>query len=421
MQALFVTCGLGLLAFAVVQVAFVIAYTAKNRCTRRIRLTDDQLPKVAVIVGLRGADPFLLESLKRLLTLDYPRYEVCIVVDGRDDPAWGVVERAIHETGAEHVHYEEYLDDPKNGLVNSTNSKIVQAVRGLDQSVEVIAMMDGDAMPHADWLRDLVHPLVLDDSVGATYGNRWFIPALGQWGSICRYLWNLAAVPPMDLMQIPWGGCYAIRAEAVRSGGMVDEWARQIALDAASKNALKKQGLSLKFVPQLIMLNAEECSLPFCVNFIRRQLKWTFLYHPQGSLAIAKPMVVAALFFGTLLSGIGAGCGGDADVARWALSGIAIYWLSSAGCAFTLEYVIRRAVRRRGERVQWLSARKSLKIVLAIPVTIVLELIAAVQAACSRRVHWRGMILEIAGPHEIRVIHKGRAADMRSADIPTSI
>ena len=410
--------GLGI--YSLTQIVFVTAYFFRNHRAQTIALPDEKLPKAAVVVSLRGADPFLLDSLKRLLQQDYPRYEVRFVIDSRHDPAWAVAEQAIRETVAGHASIEEFLNDPNDGIINCTNAKAVQAVRRLDDSVEIIAMMDGDAMPGSLWLRDLVAPLVIDKTIGATYGNRWFLPERGGWGSMCRFVWNAASVPPMDLLKMPWGGCFAIRADAVRAGKLVDQWARQIALDAASKGALEKQGLGLKFVPQLMMVNTEECSLSYCVNFVRRQLTWTMLYHSNGALALFKPIAVAVVFLGTVFSAIWNVAQGSGAIALAGFGSLAFYVFSSLGCLLTLDYTIRRLLRARGDAVPGLSTGRLLRAILMIPGVVGVEFLAALQAACLRRVSWRGLKMEIADANDIRIIQDDGTPDRRSSGVPTS-
>src|SRR4029079_10346362 len=73
-------------------------------------LPDAKLPKAAVIMTLRGADPFLDRTLQGLTQLDYPRYDIRIVVDHKDDPAWDMVHRIIAERGCKNVKVEELRD-----------------------------------------------------------------------------------------------------------------------------------------------------------------------------------------------------------------------------------------------------------------------------------------------------------------------
>jgi len=175
------------------QAAFAVVFAWRLLRWRPAEPSDVDLPRAVVLVGLKGADPFLVESLRRLMSQDYPAYEVHICVDSRDDPAWSAVQEAIDACQADHVRVEAYEPNPEHGQVNCTVSKQVQLLRKLDNSFEVLASVDGDMMPHADWLKTLVTPLVTDAKIGATFGNRWFMPAEGRWGSLVRYAWNVAA------------------------------------------------------------------------------------------------------------------------------------------------------------------------------------------------------------------------------------
>ncbi len=47
---------------------------------------DGPFPPMLVILCLRGADPFLRESLTRLLASDYPSVRFRIVIDSAEDP-----------------------------------------------------------------------------------------------------------------------------------------------------------------------------------------------------------------------------------------------------------------------------------------------------------------------------------------------
>jgi len=133
-------------------------------------------------MGLKGTDPFLRDGLRRLMTQDYPDYEVRIVVDSRRDPAWPLVEEAIRETGSSHVSVIEYREAPEHGIVNCTNSKVVQALRGLDDPFEAVAMADGDVVANenyrisevAEMVRDLVPGSAIRFAEGAGPDKRCY-------------------------------------------------------------------------------------------------------------------------------------------------------------------------------------------------------------------------------------------------------
>src|SRR5690242_15071047 len=57
-----------------------------------------RLPQTTVLLCVRGADPSLIGCLKGLLNQDYPRYDVRIIIDSLDDPAWDVISPLLART-----------------------------------------------------------------------------------------------------------------------------------------------------------------------------------------------------------------------------------------------------------------------------------------------------------------------------------
>src|SRR5262245_57117590 len=58
---------------------------------------DDAWPHVTGCLPVRGADPLLAECLRGLCKLDYPSYEIRIVVDSAEDPAWPAIRKVLAE------------------------------------------------------------------------------------------------------------------------------------------------------------------------------------------------------------------------------------------------------------------------------------------------------------------------------------
>lgn len=374
---------------------------------RPARLRDDQCPHAAVLMGLKGCDPFLEEGLKRLLTQDYPNYEVHFVVDSRNDPAWPLVEQAISETKSSHASIQEFRDVPENGIVNCTNSKVVQALRALPQdSVEIIAMADGDVVADEHWLRDLVTPLVNDDSIGVTYGNRWFVPPRFRMGTLVRSLWNMAATSIMYHQNMPWGGCYATRMSAVREGNLIDKWARVGALDMFTTREMKRLGLKIEFVPTLMMVNREECGLPFSFNFIRRQITWAQLYNPVWPLAVLHSVLGAGMLATALLLLIMGAVQRHSAAVAWSGTGLAVYCLGLTAAVLAQHSAVRRMLVRSHQTADRLTTGTILALPLGIPITAFVYLAAALHCLFCKRISWRGSLLEFNGPHDIRVIEE---------------
>src|SRR5690348_1944671 len=63
---------------------------------QRVQLTEEgELPCVVVVLPIRGADPSLAACLRGLLNQDYPRYELRIIIDSLEDPAWSLVHQVL--------------------------------------------------------------------------------------------------------------------------------------------------------------------------------------------------------------------------------------------------------------------------------------------------------------------------------------
>src|SRR5262245_14917061 len=178
---------------------------------RESSATVGELPPAAVILALRGADPSLIDCLNGLLRQVYPRYVVRIVIDSREDPAWNVVHDILAQHPPGQLDVQVSVLENRHESCGLKVSAQLQAIAGLDPSIEVVALIDGDVTPGPGWLRSLAAPLA-DPHVGAACGVRWYAPADTRLGSLVRNLWNAAACTQMAAYRIPWGGSLALPA-----------------------------------------------------------------------------------------------------------------------------------------------------------------------------------------------------------------
>jgi cellulose synthase/poly-beta-1,6-N-acetylglucosamine synthase-like glycosyltransferase len=396
--------GMILLSSTAAVTVWTVLYAQVFRRSAEAPLSNELLPRTAVLMGLKGTDPYLRDGLRRLMTQNYPDYEVRIVVDSRDDPAWPLVEEAIRDTNAKHVSIIEYRESPEHGIVNCTNSKVVQALRGLDDSFEAIAMADGDVVANENWLTELISPLARDPKIGVTTGNRWFIPPRMSAGNLVRHLWNVATTSIMYHLRMPWGGCYGIRMSAIRDGGLVDKWAKVAALDMHTTSEMKTLGLKVQFVPSLMMVNREESPLPAATNWIRRQLTWARLYNPGWWFVVVHTSVAAVAMAVAIVATTVGAFSGFTEPTLWAASGLFSYLLGMTALVALLEVCIRQRLRVSGQTIEPLQLQTLLPVLLAVPLTQFVQLVATLQATFVKRVAWRGSILEVNGPNDIRVI-----------------
>ncbi|MBD0266232.1 MAG: glycosyltransferase family 2 protein, partial [Tolypothrix sp. Co-bin9] len=282
-----------LLGWLGIQMFFAVVFLFCLHSKSKNILPDDQLPKTAVILCLRGVDPFLSNCLRSLLNQNYPQYDLKLIVDSYDDAAWKIA-TDISEQAATNVQISPLRMLRHNCSLKC--SSLVQAISELDDSYKVVALIDADTVPHPNWLRELVTPLT-HPKVGATTGNRWYLPTGKYWGSMVRYQGNISTVVQMFLFRIPWGGNLALKTEIFRETALLDKWGQALNEDKLLCKVLKKQGMQVKFVPSLI-LNREECDLPSLLSSLERQLLSSRLYHPLWSTVIGD--VISSILFPTL-------------------------------------------------------------------------------------------------------------------------
>lgn len=376
-------------------------------------------PKTAVLLPLRGADPYLAETIRRLLRQDYPDFELHIIVDNASDPALAVVESVINESTAGNVHTTVIRH--KRSTCSPQCSALIEGGESLSAAVEIVAILDGDVQTHPSWLRELVEPL-LDPTVGAAHGNRWFLPREAGWGSIVRYLWIAASVMPMYWFGIPWAGTFAMRRRFLKESGLLASWSRTIVPDAPTMNRLKEAGLKIRFVPSLMMINREKCGLPFAHDFIKRQLTWTRLYHPHYWPILVHALALTGLWsaaLGITMTGV---LWQDWEVAVWGGGAMVLMGLTQLGSLGALEAAVRGVAQRRGQTNLAAPLSFWLRLPAALLLTIAVHTSGAVLATLRNRVAWRGVTYVIRGPFDVYIeTDEVPIADVQPAEANVSL
>jgi GT2 family glycosyltransferase len=397
--AVVVFCGLA--ALLAIQAA-VALYFSSALLRSRVRLADDSAcPKVAVVLCLRGTDPFLADTIDAVLDQDYRRFDLRMVVDDRHDPAWRVAEEVVERRRANNVRIE-----PLEARLDSCSlkcSSILQAVSRLDDSYQVVALLDADTIPHRTWLRELVAPLA-DNGVGAATGNRWYMPRPASWPGLIRCVWNAGAAPQMFLYNIAWGGTLAIKTEVFRQGDLLERWAHAFCEDTMLFRGLRPLGLRVVFVPSLMMINSENCSLSGFFRWVRRQLLTARLYHPGWLAVVAHGALTSLWPLAALVVGVVALASGEWQAAAWSLGGLACYEACLPLILWQMESAVRRIARRRGQAVDWLAHGAWLRCPPAIVLTQFVYAAALFSSLFVRQVDWRGVHYRIDGPFRIRLI-----------------
>jgi len=357
-------------------------------------------PRAAVLLCLRGDDPRLSACLESLLHQDYPRYRAHIVVDHPRDPAAELVREAMREAGAEKLRVS-CLQDPLSSC-SLKCSALSQAAQRLDDSCQVVALLDGDVVPHRTWLKELVASLA-DESAGISCGNRWYVPRKATWGSLVRHLWNAAAVVQMHGFGIPWGGSLAFRTSLLRDAPLLQRWSRTLSDDVVLYELVRSQGMKVKFSPSSMMVDDEVCTIGTFFHWGVRQLLMTRLYHPSWPLVVAHGASTTLALGAGILALAVAACAGNGLAALWCGSGLALHELAMILLLLPMELEVRRKARERGEEISRPMPATMIKTLLALPLTQLLYPAMLVRVFFLRTVEWRGIRYRVDGPWRIRM------------------
>ncbi|MBC1224093.1 glycosyltransferase family 2 protein [Nostoc sp. UCD121] len=387
-----------LVFFAVIQTLCALAFTSSLCLPKSDDIPDELLPKAVVILALRGADPFLADCIRALLHQNYPEYELHIVVDSQQDPAWDIITKTIQQTGATHVKVSPLI--VQHNTCSLKCSALVQAIFALDDSYNVVAFIDADVVAYPNWLRELVVPL-MDKQIGASTGNRWYLPPSEQWGSLVRYVYNSASVVSMYIHKYAWGGSMAMKLSNLRQAQLLDIWTQSLSVDAPVHKALQSIGLKVKFVPTVMMINREDCDLAQCFRFITRQLIMPRLYHPKWMVFVLQvfvPSLALVVAMGMMLISL---VRGNFAAAALFGGGFVGYILVMALLITHLEQGVRQMLWEHSKLMKYFSFRFLVKVLLVVPLAQLISTLATALTMSKQNVEWRGVVYQVKSPYEI--------------------
>lgn len=380
-----------------------------------IQATDTtELPYVVVVLPIRGADPSLAACLRGLLNQDYARYELRIIIDSLEDPAWSLVHQVLGNNQGPRVQVSAL--HARRHTCSLKTSALLQAIGTLDKSCQVVALIDADVIPYRGWLRDLTLPL-MNPKVGATTGIRWFLPKTAAWGAVVRYLWNAAASVQMHAYHIPWGGSLALRADVFRHSDLLQKWGVSLWEDTGCYQTLRDLGLQLKFVPAATMINHETTDLKGCFRFIRRQMLNVRLYHRSWPAILAHGFGSALALTTALALAVVAPAAGSWEAAALLLAGVVVYVLGMALGLVWIEQPIQSLAAGRGEAI----VPVSWKSLCAIPLAHIVYFASLVSACLVAKVSWRGITYEFKGPWTVRMRRYRPYLPRKAADHGASV
>jgi poly-beta-1,6 N-acetyl-D-glucosamine synthase len=132
------------------------------------QIEDEELPdlrrppRVTVIVPCFNEGAVVQASIRSLLDLDYPNYEILVVDDGSTDDTY---EKASALAGKRGRVTVRVITKPNGGKARALNTGIKNATG------EIVLCMDGDSKLTRETLMEGVKHFIVDKTIGAVAGN----------------------------------------------------------------------------------------------------------------------------------------------------------------------------------------------------------------------------------------------------------
>lgn len=156
-------------------VVAALRFHASNGVSGSLRWQSLPLPPVSVLKPVHGSEPLLEESLESFFEQEYPHFELIFGARDDDDPALEVVRALCRK------HPEVPTKIVLSGEPPFPNAKIFVLEKMLaESSHSTLVIADSDVRVTADYLAEVVHPL-LDPNVGMVTCLYRGIPTGGIW------------------------------------------------------------------------------------------------------------------------------------------------------------------------------------------------------------------------------------------------
>lgn len=338
------------------------------------------------------------QSLRGICSQEYPNMRVFLLLDSASDPAMDTIRQIQAEMPNAPIEVE--VMEPVFDTCSLKCNSLIQKFRKLDPRYEIVATLDGDVIPHPQWVQEMVKPFY-NTSVDFVTGYRWFVPT-GSLGSLVRYTWNAAAWVHVHLNGIVWGGSFAIRRTAWERCRVGDYWQRSISDDISSTESARRNHCKPVLVASNLMACREECSLWFAFRWCSRQMLmirhatptiWRRLCAMAGVLML---LHLASFFL------IGGGIyTGNPELLNVSLAGLLLFWSGSFLFLPALEWLARSCIRKHQSPITW-KWQIGFQLFFFIPLTILCFCVGMLYAMRTRIVSWRGIQYQINPKQEVK-------------------
>jgi cellulose synthase/poly-beta-1,6-N-acetylglucosamine synthase-like glycosyltransferase len=354
------------------------------------------LPRLVLILPVRGLDEGFDANVRSILSQSYPRFRLIAVADDLEDPALARIREISREFPR--IPLTPLVSEPTlvPGKVNALRS----ALAHLEKEDEVVAFADSDIRPAPDWLRQLVQPLA-DSTVGVATGFRWYVPTRPTFWSLVRAEWNAVSANILfdPRRSFAWGGSCAMRTDLLPRLRLEERWRNVLSDDLILTQAVRDAGLKIAYVPAALVPTLEDANRKTCIEWCFRQMTMATLYLP-----VARRYAVAAfsIIVGSLLFAVTC----IVLAAAWGPA----YLIPAALFSAPVPTAVAKSSLRRNAlfsaapvvAASWrVSAWRTAIAAMAVPWVMSAGLVKTRRPAV---VHWRGRAYDVRDPRHVSLV-----------------
>ena len=241
-------------------IEFTMALTLRSHVKNWSRHKPGKYPALTVIAPQRGK--IVPENIEALLAQQYPGTWEVIFVTTEDDASLPLLKNYSNKhENVRIVIADDVVQLSRNQCIHRTqkNSNVVAAINSSSPKTEVYVIVDADARPFMDWLRNLAAPFTDGHSkLGAVTSARLYLPGKGL-ASWVQALWIINSAPFLAGKHgYIWGGGLAISKAVFEKANLISSINGQgkhpiTSEDNNINNALRTQGYETVFVPDCIV------------------------------------------------------------------------------------------------------------------------------------------------------------------------
>ncbi len=240
-------------------------------------------PRVALIIPCKGLDAHFDGNIRSFLHQDYGNYRLFFVLGDKADPACERLRTITSEPdqSARACETEILIAGPSTSCSQKIHN-LLYVIDRLPDDFEILAFADSDVCVRDEWLSLLVLSL-RRPKCGVATGYRWFVPTRNNLATLALSAVNasIAQLLGNSRFNHAWGGSMAVRREDFQRWGMAKTWRTTLSDDLSLTQAVKKEGMSVTFVPGCLGASCESTTWPKLYEFCRRQFLITRVYAPR--------------------------------------------------------------------------------------------------------------------------------------------